>query len=70
MRDRTQDWIVYFAKRLVETENELAGFKEAIDKYGLRICHRDFTSERDVTDEEVKHLENKIEEFRRMLRDD
>lgn len=70
MRDLAQDWILYFSRRLAETEEELSGFKEAIDKYDLRIRHSDVTGERDVTDEEVKHLEDTIEEYRRMLRDD
>ena len=70
MKDRNQDWIAYFTTRLDASEKELAGFKAAIARYGLRVRHRDITGERDVTDEEVKHLEDTIEEYRSMLRDD
>jgi hypothetical protein len=67
---RDSEWIEYFTKRLAEEEKELAGFKNAIAKHGLRVFHRDMSGERDVTQEHIKHLEAAIAEYRAMLRDD
>jgi hypothetical protein len=48
----------------------LAGFKNAIAEYRLRVFHRDINGERDVTDEHVRHLESTIAEYQAMLRDE
>jgi hypothetical protein len=36
-------------------------------KYKLRVFHRDVNGERDVTDENISHLEATVAEYRRML---
>ena len=68
MTTRDQEWTEYFTKRLAEAEKELADFKSAVARYGLRVRHRDVNGERDVTDEELKWLEDAVEEYRSMLR--
>lgn len=67
---KSTEWDEYFGKRLAEAEKALADFKDAVAKYRLRVLHRDTNGERDVTDEEVRHLESTVEEYRAMLRDD
>jgi hypothetical protein len=62
------DWNQYFGKQLAAAEKELAGFIQAVAKHGLRVFHRDLNGERDVTDQELKSLEEQVEEYRRMLR--
>ena len=70
MSDIDRNWTEYLSWRLAEAEKELIDFKSAIAKYGLCVCHRDVNGERDVTDQEVKHLEQTVEEYRRLLRAD
>ena len=67
---KSQDWTKYFTDRLVEAEKELAGFELAVANHGLRVRHRDHQGERDVTDQELRQLEDAVEEYRGMLRDD
>lgn len=66
---KSRDWKDYFSKRLAESEKELVDFKEAIAKHGLRVRHRDVNGERDVTEEQIKQLEDTVAEYRRILRD-
>lgn len=63
-------WNQYFEKQLAAAEKELANFKQAMTQYGLRVFHRDLSGERDVTDQELKCLEEQIDEYRRALRED
>ncbi len=70
VRDRNREWTEYFSQRLAEAEKELADFRSAIASYKLRVCHRDIYGERDVTEQELIHLEEAVEEYRRMLRED
>jgi hypothetical protein len=61
------EWV---RKRLAEEEKELADFKNAIAKHGLRVWHCDANGERDVTDENIRHLEATVAEYRAMMRED
>ena len=71
MMGREKAWVEYFGKRLAEAEKELAGFKSAIAKHGLRVFHRDsLNGERDVTQQQLQDLESSVEEYRAALRDD
>jgi hypothetical protein len=62
-------WIAYFRKRLDEAEKELSDFRQGIAQCGLRVRHRDINGEQDVTEQELKRLEDIVEEYRRVLRD-
>ena len=65
----TQEWIDYFTMRLAEAEARLAGFDDAVAKYG-RVLERDATSEWDVTDRERQTLQDAVEACRRCLCDE
>jgi len=65
-----KEWREIFVKELARAEKELAGFKEAVAKYRLRVYHRDLHGERDMTEQNLKDLESAVEEYRRVLRDD
>jgi hypothetical protein len=60
------NWV---AKRIAETEKELAAFDNAVAKHGLRVVERDATGtgERDVTDIHRRRLHTVLEDYRRLL---
>ena len=63
-----KQWIDYFAKRLADAEEELAGFEITVAEYG-GVFEREESGDRDVTDRERKMLQYAVEEYRRCLRD-
>ncbi len=68
---KNRDWEGYFRERLAEAEKELAGFKNAVEKHGLRVRTRDTVNgERDITDQQLRDLESTVEEYRAVLRDE
>lgn len=66
---RDDEWRAIFGKLLADAEKELADFTGAIANHGLRILHRDTEhGERDVTEDCVREIQERIEEYRNALR--
>jgi hypothetical protein len=60
---RDEEWRAIFGKLLADAEKELSDFKNAIAKHGLRIR----THEGDVTEDHIRTIEARIEEYRKAM---
>lgn len=67
MARRDQRWIEFFNRLRTNAEQELAQFNAAT-KSGQRMCVRDDSGERDVTDDHRRILMSRVEDHRAMLR--
>lgn len=58
-----KEWSDYFRRRLAESQEELADFKQLVATRSLRVWHRSADGETDMTDENLRRLEEAVREY-------